>query len=96
MEGEYVKINRKTFSESMPSNLKKAFITIILAAPALTEDAKNFTCDMIQNYETIGEYARSEVLDVIDELHLFKYGNKLDGLKSPDNIKPNDTDLQIV
>lgn len=83
MEGTYAKINRATFRDEMPSNLKAAFIKIIQAAPALTDEAKTFTCDMLQNYETIGEFARGEVLDVIDELHLFKHGVKLDGIKSP-------------
>ena len=86
MEGTFAKINRTTFRDEMPANLKNAFIKIIQAAPALTQEAKIFTCDMLQNYETIGEFARGEVLDIIDELHLFKYGNKLDGIKSPDLV----------
>ena len=92
MEGTYAKLNRKTFREVMPENLKIAFIKIIQACPALTSEAKDFTCDMLHNYETIGEFARGEVLDVIDELHLFKVGNKVSG----DSIKPNDTNLPIV
>lgn len=68
---KYVKLNRKFFAETMPEDMKRAFMLIINNTSCLPYDQKVFLCDNIHNYERINDYTRSELLDVLDELHLF-------------------------
>lgn len=68
---KYVKLNRKFFAESMPDDMKKAFMLVINHTPCIPEDQRLFLCDNIFHYETIGDYSRGQVLDVLDELKLF-------------------------
>jgi len=67
----YMKLNRTTFKDTMPDNLKKSFILLVQQHPALTKELKDFVCDVLQNYESMSEHNRSECLDVIDEMQLF-------------------------
>jgi hypothetical protein len=66
----YVKLNRAFFAETMPEDMKRVFM-LIINKTALPADQKLFLCDYIHNYENINDYARGQLLDVIDELKLF-------------------------
>ena len=68
---EYAKIKRELFRTSMPDNLKKSFIILIQHHPALGQSDKDFVCDNIQNYETIDEVSRIDVMDIIDGMEMF-------------------------
>jgi hypothetical protein len=68
---QYAKLQRHLLKESMNDTLKKAFVTLVQTHPALSKSDKDFICDNIQNYETIDQASRSDILDVIDGLGLF-------------------------
>jgi len=70
-EEKYIKLNRTFFAETMPEDMKRAFMLVINNTPCFQHEQKVFLCDHIHNYERINDYARSELLDVLDELHLF-------------------------
>lgn len=69
-----LKLNRESFRTSMPENIKDAFIKIIQGHPALPKPEKDFVCDYLHNYEAISQENRNEVLDVIDQMELFRVG----------------------
>lgn len=69
-EETYVKLNRAFFADSMPADMKRVFM-LIINKTTLPDDQKGFLCDYIHNYENINDYARGQLLDVIDELKLF-------------------------
>jgi len=71
---QYAKIKRDLFKDSMPANIKKAFITLVQQHPALGKSDKDFVCDNIQNYEHIDEVSRIDVLDVLDGMEMFVIG----------------------
>jgi hypothetical protein len=72
MSGEkYVKLNRKFFAEEMPSDMKRAFMLVINNTPCIPDDQKIFLCDNIFHYESIGDYSRNQILDILDDLNLF-------------------------
>ena len=72
MSGEkYVKLNRKFFAEEMPSDMKRAFMLVINSTPCIPDDQKIFLCDNIFHYESIGDYSRNQILDILDDLNLF-------------------------
>lgn len=73
----FAKLKRELFKESMPDNIKKAFITLVQKHPALGASDKDFICDNIQNYETIDDVSKTDVLDVIDGMELFIYQTHL-------------------
>jgi len=66
-----LRLSRTFFSRGMPDDFKRVFIKVIMMTPCLPYDQKCFLCDQIQNYESIGDFGRKEILDVIDELRLF-------------------------
>jgi len=70
-EEKYIKLNRKFFAESMPDDMKRVFMLIVNNTPYFPQKQKEFLCDHIHHFEHIGDFARSELLDVLDELHLF-------------------------
>jgi hypothetical protein len=72
MSGEtYVKLNRAFFAQEMPADMKRVFMLAINNTPCFGEREKIFLCDNIFHYEDIGDFARKEILDVLDELRLF-------------------------
>tara|TARA_R110002126_G_scaffold243153_2_gene386283 strand:- start:9168 stop:9398 length:231 start_codon:yes stop_codon:yes gene_type:complete len=72
MSGEkYVKLNRKFFAEEMPSDMKRVFMLVINNTPCIPDDQKIFLCDNIFHYESIGDYSRNQILDILDDLNLF-------------------------
>lgn len=68
-----LKLNRESFRNSMPDNIKEALIKIVQGHPALPASEKDFICDYLHNYEKIGHCNRMEVLDLIDEMELFRH-----------------------
>lgn len=70
-EEQYLKLSRSFFSQSMPDDFKRAFIKIVQYTHFLPEKEKTFLCDQIHYYEHIGDIARKELLDVLDDLKLF-------------------------
>lgn len=74
---EFAKINRQIFAKEMPQKLKEYFIVMIQKHPALPKPDKDFVCDFLNNYETISDANRNEVLDVIDGLELFIRGEPI-------------------
>lgn len=71
---QYAKIKRDLFKKSMPDNIKKAFITLVQQHPALGKSDKDFVCDNIQNYELIDDLSRTDVLNVLDGMDMFVFG----------------------
>jgi len=72
MSGEkYVKLSRTFFAETMPDDMKRIFMLVINNTDYIPYDQKVFLCDNIFHYESIGDYSRGQVLDVLDELKLF-------------------------
>lgn len=71
---EFAKINRKIFAKEMPEKLKEYFIILIQKNAILPQIDKDFICEFINNYESISDTNRNEVLDVIDALELFTKG----------------------
>lgn len=72
MSGEkYVKLSRKFFAEEMPADMKRAFMLVINNTPCIPDDQKIFLCDNIFHYESIGDYSRNQILDILDDLNLF-------------------------
>jgi len=74
-EEKYINLNRVFFAETIPDDMKRVFMLVINNTPCIPHDQKVFLCDHIHHYESISDYARSELLDVLDELHLFSYNN---------------------
>lgn len=70
-EEQNVKLNRTFFAKSMPDEFKCVFIKIVQNTPCFPYDEKAFLCDHIHHYEDIGDYARNQLLDVLDDLRLF-------------------------
>lgn len=68
---KYVTLNRTFFAKTMPADMKRVFMMVIQHADILPNDQKLFLCDHIHNYEVIGDFARGELLDVLDGLQLF-------------------------
>lgn len=68
---EYAKINRKVLAKEMPEQMKKWFIDMIQKHPAIPKPDKDMVCDFLNNYESISDADRTEVLDVIDMMDLF-------------------------
>jgi hypothetical protein len=72
MSGEkYVKLCRKFFAETMPDDMKKVFMLVINNTHYIPDDQKIFLCDNIFHYESIGDYSRNQILDILDGLNLF-------------------------
>ena len=71
---EFAKINRQIFAKEMPQKLKEYFIVLIQKHPIIPKADKDFVCDFLNNYESISDENRNEVLDVIDGLQLFIRG----------------------
>ena len=67
-----LKLNRESFRTTMPDNIKDAFIKIIQGHPGLPQSEKDFICDYLHNYETISQTNRNEVLELIDQMELFR------------------------
>lgn len=70
----FAKLNRTHFETTMPDNIKKAFMLLVQKHPALKQCDKDFVCDNLHHYESINQYSRMEVLDVIDSMELFVLG----------------------
>jgi len=77
-EEKYLKLSRSFFSQSMTDDFKRVFIMIVQHTHFLPEKEKTFLCDQIHYYEHIGDIARKELLDVLDDLKLF--------VATPENI----------
>lgn len=67
----HLTLNRKFLATEMPDNMKKGFILAITHTPYIPYHQKAFICDNIHNYEKIDDYSKGQLLDVLDELHLF-------------------------
>lgn len=78
---KYLTLNRSFFAKSIPNDMKRVFMLVINNTNCLPDDQKGFLCDYIHNYENINDYARGQLLDVIDELKLFvdNRENKISG-----------------
>ena len=74
---EFAKINRKIFAKEMPQKLKEWFIVMIQHHNGLPKSEKDFVCDFLNNYESISDENRNDVLDVIDGLELFVKGEPI-------------------
>ena len=70
----FAKLNRTLFEKAMPVKIKQAFILLVQKHPALKQCDKDFVCDNLHHYESINQYSRMEVLDVIDGMELFVLG----------------------
>ena len=68
---EYAKIKRELFRTSMPENLKKSFIVLVQNHNVLVQCDKDFVCDNIQNYESIDEVSRNDIMDILDGMEMF-------------------------
>lgn len=68
---KHLTLNRRFFADTIPDDMKRVFMLVINNTPCFPDDHKAFLCGCIHNYETIDEYARGQLLDVIDELKLF-------------------------
>jgi hypothetical protein len=67
----YVKLNRVFFSKTMPADMKRIFMLVVNNTPYFPDDQRAFLCGCIHNYETIDDYTRGQLLDVLDDLKLF-------------------------
>jgi hypothetical protein len=74
---EFAKINRKIFAKEMPEKLKQYFIFVIQKHPTLPQKEKDFVSDFLNNYESISDENRNDVMDVIDGLGLFIRGEPI-------------------
>lgn len=68
---KYLTLNRGFFSETMPDDMKRVFMLVVNNTPCFPDDQKAFLCGCIHNYEKIDDYTRGQLLDVLDDLHLF-------------------------
>ena len=74
-EEKYIHLTRVFLADTRPDDKKRVFKLDINNTPCIPHDQKVFLCDHIHHYESISDYARSELLDVLDELHLFSHNN---------------------
>jgi hypothetical protein len=68
---KYLRLSRTFFSQSMPDDFKRVFMLVVQNTHYLPDKQKEFLCDHIHHYETIGDLARNELLDVLDGFQLF-------------------------
>jgi len=70
-EEKTARLSRAFFSTSMPDEFKRVFIKVVQHTHFIPEKERTFLCDQIHYYEHIGDFARKELLDVLDDLKLF-------------------------
>lgn len=68
---KYLTLNRGFFSTTMPDDMKRVFMLVVNNTPCFPDDQRAFLCGCIHNYETIDDYTRGQLLDVLDDLKLF-------------------------